>query len=331
MANDRLINHTQGEEIIQKLEDIAEAINPSELIDRVDTLEDEVDDIFSLYGAKNLIPCPYYRASGYTSGNMTATYDEDGVITINKTSDTATRYFTLFFGDASSFLLPNKRYILSMELENASNTSVFCKYTSDISDRASIANKATGKYETVFETPNFNDDFQLGLYYGANATETNAKVKVMLRPASIEDSTYEPYAKTNKQLTDDTANKNDLASINITSGTTNNTGFTIPSGTYFYYNGAYVKAKADIANGATLTFNTNFESANVGDDLTAVNSALNNIFPSNYVKVSANVANSALEIRVGTDSQNYMDLYVVQGGIFFQKIVNGTTTTIWQK
>lgn len=41
--------------------------------------------------------------------------------------------------------------------------------------------------------------------------------------------------------------------------TTNTTGSTITKGKYFYYGDALVKAKADIANGATLTLNTNFE------------------------------------------------------------------------
>lgn len=52
---------------------------------------------------------------------------------------------------------------------------------------------------------------------------------------------------------------NDLTDISII-GTTNNTGSTITKGTYFYLNSSLVKAKTDIANGATLTANTNYES-----------------------------------------------------------------------
>ena len=50
----------------------------------------------------------------------------------------------------------------------------------------------------------------------------------------------------------------DLTNITI-KGSTNNTGSTIASGTYFYLNGVIVKAKTSIANGATLTLNTNYE------------------------------------------------------------------------
>ena len=61
----------------------------------------------------------------------------------------------------------------------------------------------------------------------------------------------------------DKADKTDLASIQIT-GSTNNTGSTISSGTYFYLNDTLVRAKTDIANGATLTLNTNYEVVIIG-------------------------------------------------------------------
>lgn len=62
------------------------------------------------------------------------------------------------------------------------------------------------------------------------------------------------------------ASKTDLASINAT-GTINTTGTPITKGTYFYLNGDYVRAKADIANGATFTIGTNVEATTVGDGL----------------------------------------------------------------
>ena len=62
-----------------------------------------------------------------------------------------------------------------------------------------------------------------------------------------------------------------LASINAT-GLTNATGATITAGTYFYYLGVLVRAKADIANGATFTLNTNYEVVTAGalNELTEV-------------------------------------------------------------
>ena len=64
-------------------------------------------------------------------------------------------------------------------------------------------------------------------------------------------------------LSTNKANKSDLASISIT-GTTNSTGSTISEGTYFYLNGTLVRAKTDIASGATFTLNTNYEVVSAG-------------------------------------------------------------------
>jgi len=63
----------------------------------------------------------------------------------------------------------------------------------------------------------------------------------------------------------------------VLSGTTNTTGQSIASGTYFYLNGDLVKAIAAIANGATFTLNTNYEIVTVGSELSTLNSAKANI------------------------------------------------------
>lgn len=68
------------------------------------------------------------------------------------------------------------------------------------------------------------------------------------------------------------AMQEDLTSIKAT-GTTNATGSTITSGTFFYLNGTLCKAKSDIASGATFTLNTNYEVVTAGG-LNSLNSAL---------------------------------------------------------
>ena len=101
---------------------------------------------------------------------------------------------------------------------------------------------------------------------GGTVITTPIVFKPMITDANAPNSDYNhyvPYAMTNKELTDNKAEKSDLASISIT-GTTNSTGSTIASGTYFYLNGQLVKAKANIANGATFTANTNYEVVTAG-------------------------------------------------------------------
>lgn len=62
-------------------------------------------------------------------------------------------------------------------------------------------------------------------------------------------------------ITTDEARKVDLTDI-IQTGTTSSQA--ISSGTYFYLNNVLVRAKVDIANGATFTLNTNYEVVTAG-------------------------------------------------------------------
>ena len=170
-----------------------------------------------LMGAKNLIPFPYYRPSGYTSQGMTVTYDEDGVITVNKVAGTDTAYFALYF-KPQYFIQPNTSYILSLELENATNTSIYVNINNV--DIASIRNKASGYYEYEFTTGSvFTNNLSIGLYWPNTSTETNAIVKPMLRLASDIDRTFRPYAMTNKELTTPTFTQASTRT-NINSGET---------------------------------------------------------------------------------------------------------------
>lgn len=65
--------------------------------------------------------------------------------------------------------------------------------------------------------------------------------------------------------------KSDITSI-ICTGTTNATGSTIENGSEFYLNSVLCKATADIADGATFTLNTNYETTTVAGELTELNS-----------------------------------------------------------
>lgn len=74
----------------------------------------------------------------------------------------------------------------------------------------------------------------------------------------------------------DVAHQTDLTNIRET-GTTASQA--ISAGTYFYLNNVLVRAKADIANGATFTLNTNYEVVTAG--------ALNEIITRGSVSVTA--------------------------------------------
>jgi len=96
---------------------------------------------------------------------------------------------------------------------------------------------------------------------------------------------------TTKTVQDKCARKADLTNLDLT-GTTNTTGSTIASGTYFYLNGVLVRAKTAIASGATFTENTNYEVVTVGDALKEENF--------NLIKInSADTINSERCVRIG--------------------------------
>lgn len=101
---------------------------------------------------------------------------------------------------------------------------------------------------------------------------------------------------TTKSVQDKVARKADLTNLDLT-GTTNTTGSTIAAGTYFYLNGVLVRAKTDIASGATFTSGTNYEAVTAGalNDLRwkrkysadATTDAFNITEPFNEVLISA--------------------------------------------
>lgn len=78
-----------------------------------------------------------------------------------------------------------------------------------------------------------------------------------------DDNAHVPTSGVVKSALNAKADQTDLASIHAT-GTTNATGATITSGTYFYLNGTPVQAITDIASGATFTNGTNYSAVTAG-------------------------------------------------------------------
>ena len=84
------------------------------------------------------------------------------------------------------------------------------------------------------------------------------------------------------------ANKYDVTTV-IQTGSTNTTGGTITKGTFFYLNGDLCVAIADIASGATFTFETNYTYAEIGQEIASVKSDLSKIIKS----VEYNIENTS--------------------------------------
>lgn len=162
--------------------------------------EDTISDLVNVYGAKNLIPYPYYRGNSYTTNGITFTVNADGSITANGTA-TATAFYALFYNASSiDWLSTSTDYILSMELDGTGSASIFVSIAS--SDIAAVRSASSGYHEKSFTTPSSNAARgEVSLYISSGTTCSDLVIKPMIRLAVIEDDTYEPYAMTNQELT----------------------------------------------------------------------------------------------------------------------------------
>lgn len=188
-----------------------------------------IDDVYSVMGqmgAKNLIIYPYYDPSGRTNRGITYTYDKDGIITANGSTDANNQSYMTMDDFSRGLVLPStKKYTLTCEKTNDNNKGFAVLYFKNADNTAK-----TVSVHVVYEdgtTRDANSDYVSLLYNNVahtsatfwvdtdtiyitqarihtnSGTITNAVLKPMLRLAEDTDNTYQPYAKTNRQLTEE--------------------------------------------------------------------------------------------------------------------------------
>lgn len=164
------------------------------LNDYADDITDAVDAIVNVYGAKNLLPYPYFDGASKSDRGVTYTVNSDGSISLSGTANDFTAFSIFgwiednkYSGLAMSGGI-NSHVYFRQRITNKSGT-----YIRDVRDSGNGAlvasiDAATEKYM-----------FNLSIDSGTNVT--GMTFKPMLRDARIKDDTYEPYAKTNQELT----------------------------------------------------------------------------------------------------------------------------------
>ena len=224
----------------------------------------------NVYGAKNLNSYPYYETTKNVNG-ITFTDNGDGTITVSSgTASAATVFYCHYFG-VGDFILEDGDYIIN-GCPSSGSSSTYCLVAGyEKSDNSNYIKIETGNgiEFSVSNSLQGKDKTYVSLYISIeNGTAITNPItfKPMIRDARILDPTFAPFAKTNKQLTDDKAERDDLSTIHAT-GSTNTTGAQIDAGTFFYLNGQFCKALTNIAANATFTLNTNFEVTSVGGEL----------------------------------------------------------------
>lgn len=166
----------------------------------------DIDSVYSVMGqngAKNLIPYPYYHTSKTTAG-ITVTDNGDGTLTFDGTSTSSAVIFRLTNNDTNIEIPLNKdKYILTW-VDSSEHKRYFRIDIALVkSDGTTIVlNGEPGVINIDNTNGEYKGIYAVTVWSGNNQTVSNLTFKPMLRLVADTDSTYQPYAKTNKQLTD---------------------------------------------------------------------------------------------------------------------------------
>lgn len=161
-----------------------------------------------LLGAKNLLPTPYYSTKGgkITSGTLTVTENADGSVKINGTAS-GQSYVDLANNDK---FLKAGTYILSGGL--TSKQYVYINCLNNGTYVRTLVSATTSEAEFVLDYNGY-DAITVGISIAGGESLDNVTFYPMIRLASNKDSSYKPYAKTNRQLTKDSVTWDDLSEV----------------------------------------------------------------------------------------------------------------------
>lgn len=164
-----------------------------------DYVEGEVEPMLNVLGAKNIFP---NRAVTETILGVTFTVNKDGTITANGTY-TSTGAYLLSDGWNSTNVdwvkpFEGKTVRVSGIIPNVSLAVRF--YDENNVELGRIITDYNGN-EGVGVIPSNIANYTAYLFPNQTLTLTNAVFKPMMRLASIQDDTYEPYSMTNQQIT----------------------------------------------------------------------------------------------------------------------------------
>lgn len=160
----------------------------------INELSDTSNAILNDVGAKNLLP---NKATSQTVSGVTFTVNSDGTIRAVGTATSA-----ILFDISIKPTLADGTYILSGCPQGGSQDTYYLHYTNAVD--TAFSDYGNGVEFTPFDyTQNPNAKVRLCIKPAAGAV--NLLFKPMIRPVSIADDTYVPYAMTNRELTQSTS------------------------------------------------------------------------------------------------------------------------------
>lgn len=159
----------------------------------------EIADIVNVYGAKNL--CPVQVGSQIFRG-ITYTVNSDNSITASGTVESGYSTANINISEFSVKNLIGKKIIMSGG--NSLSNSLYLVFDCMASDGTRIKRNEVKTSEPLeYTIPNNASYFRVNIALQSTFSGTATTIYPMIRLASIEDNTYVPYAKSNKELTDD--------------------------------------------------------------------------------------------------------------------------------
>ena len=252
---------------------------------------------YTEFGVKNLIPYPWFDASGKSGRGITFEYNNEGYVTLDGTaSTTSAPYFRLADSSTNAVangsylkIKGNKKYRFKNEktddrifgimfLRNIdgtapSNINIFIRFDDGTevvrtdSINLSDSNVFHSSCEFVVQSSNefyLEIDIRVSRSSGSYSPST-AKARLIVTAEEVTDLSWMPYAMSNYELT---LNKMDVVNIApIEEGNSASQAYAI--GDYMIWKRRFYKVTAAISSGGAITEGTNVTQTTIGAELKA--------------------------------------------------------------
>lgn len=154
-------------------------------------------------GVKNLISTEWFIEDNYST--IESCNDKTGSLTGSAPASASATYIQTYIPEdiVNSILENGKTYILSWNVDSRTNDGIFgIRKATAVYASSSTLNR-TGSY-SVYYTHDSSVPVFISLCINTSATSAVKRIalsNIMLREATVEDSTFQPYAKSNAELT----------------------------------------------------------------------------------------------------------------------------------
>ena len=240
----------------------------------------------NVLGAKNLIPYPFYHETK-TQNGVTFTDNGDGTVTVNTIEGGATgyAYYTL---NNNYYTKNNENYILSGCPSGGEYGITYCISYYEVTPELEIVD--VGEGVTI---PGTGEKSRIVICVWQGAVCNNLVFKPMLRLASINDNTFEPYTKTNRELTEDAIECKTFVSNSQVRGLAANSDLNNCYLTGDYYStsnsitGSLSNKPSDLTKAFRMTVLNSYYGVGGGtttDAITQIITLINNVTPCLYIR-----------------------------------------------